>query len=166
MSNCHICFPQILAPTPTSKKGKCPKCIVLPNMVVSPENSVYPCGETGFIPFEGSGIELGLCGNETVQYLIHSHSNTVTNVSINDQGITFTSTNEAAQIKVANIKYIVTCGKYSAMGSIDIIFKSRCLNVFCGEEKKCDPCTGECEDKLSDLDVNKTPPSPFNPQWI
>jgi hypothetical protein len=52
------------------------------------------------------------------------------------------------------------------MGSIDIIFKSRCLNVFCGEEKKCDPCTGECEDKLSDLDVNKTPPSPFNPQWI
>lgn len=166
MSNCHICFPQILSPTPESKKGKCPNCLVLPNMVISPENSVYPCGQTGFIPFEGTGMELGICGTNTPQFLIHSHSNTVTNVSINQNGITFTTTSEAAEIKIANIKYLVTCGKYSAMGNIDIIIKSRCLNVFCAPDEYCDQCTGDCIEKQSDLDVNNTPISPFNPQWI
>jgi len=166
MSNCHICFPQILAPCPKSKKGRCPECLLLPNMVVSPENSVYPCGETGFIPFEGSGIELGLCGEETVKYFIYSHSNSLQDVSINAGGITFTTSPESASIKVGNIKYIVTCGQYSAMGSIDIIFKSRCLGVFCGDEKKCNPCTGECDDKLSDLDMTNTPSTIFNPEWI
>ena len=159
--SCCLCYPTVCAPT--NPPPKCPdgKCLRIPHLLVGSDNSVGPCGETGLIPFQGTGINTSICGSNTPTYTIISKSNIFTNVSINSTGITFTTTSAVSEDSVGIIEYAVACGQYSSIASATIILKNLCASVICGPTQECNRCTGNCEDiegniVVSGLSVNSS----------
>lgn len=167
MSNCCLCYPQVVgcSSTPTSK---CPdgNCLRLPHLLIGSEDSVGPCGETGFIPFAGTGIDTTLCGSTTPVYSIQSHSNIFTNVTINSTGITFTTTEANGFASAGLIEYSVKCGKYASISTVTIIIKNLCASSLCPDSEYCDKCTGDCESKTGDILIEDIGGTGFNPGGV
>lgn len=152
--SCCLCYPTVCSPTtPTSK---CPdgNCLRIPHLLVGSDNSVGPCGETGFIPFAGTGIKTTLCGTTTPTYTILSNSSIFTNVTIDSTGITFTTTSAVSQDSFGVIEYAVSCGKYASTATATIILKNLCASVVCPATQICDRCTGTCVDIDGDIAVS------------
>lgn len=148
------CVPTVSDPCPTN-------CIYAPSIVVSESNSVYACGETGLIPFENLEFGLTVCGTDQVNYSIVSYSAELTSVSIDSNGITFTSTDAAADTLRGTLTYKVDCGEYATLGNVTIIFRSRCANVMCGTGLECDECTGNCDPIDVDISIEEGSDNPL-----
>lgn len=152
--SCCTCYAKSCSPKPP--KSKCPtgNCLHLPHLLLGSGDSVGPCNETAFVPFEGTGIDTTLCGLATPVFTILSSSDVFKDVSITSSGITFTSVNDISNSNFGMIEYAVTCGKYSSMATLTVVFKNLCASVICGPTKECDKCTGNCVDKKGDLGTN------------
>lgn len=153
MSWCS-CFPTIISPiAPCSNGGD---CVRAPHMLITAENSVGPCAETGVIPITNKVLLSSDCA--TPVYKIISTSVNLTGVTIDADEVTFTSAynpaTEGSSHLTAQIKYRVFCGTLSDTGTIDIIFKSNCTNTVCESDEVCDPCTGACVAETVDISVS------------
>lgn len=153
MSNCCLCYGRVCNP-PTPPACPSGNCLLIPHLLVGSEDSVGPCDEAGLIPFEGTGINTTLCGVTVPSYIILSHSNIFTSVSINSTGISFTTTTAIESASVGVITYAVSCGQYSSIATATIIIKNLCAGVICGSTQECDKCTGDCEDIPGSLAVS------------
>jgi len=155
-NNCSLCWPTVIDCNPcATPSDPCPSnCIYAPSIVISEDNSVDPCGETGQIPFENLTFGLSICEDDPITYSIVSHSVEVENVSIDEDGITFTSTNAAADTLKATLVYKVSCSSYATLANVTIIFKNPCINVMCSSSEDCNRCTGNCEPAEVDISLS------------
>lgn len=162
LTGCCLCYPSVTGcsttPTPSCPDGN---CLRIPHLLVGAEDSVGPCGETGFIPFEDTGLSTTLCSdiNTTPVFSIVSHSEIFTNVSVNSTGITFTTTETNGFKSAGLIKYKVKCGIYSSTGTATIIIKNPCSGTACGQYQTCNKCTGVCEPIDSEVQINTSTPA-------
>ncbi len=152
--SCCLCYPTVCTTTPPTSKCPDGNCLRVPHLLVGAENSVGPCGETGFIPFSGTGLKTTLCGSTTPTFTIVSKSDIFTNVTINSTGITFTTTNAVSNDSFGVIEYSVSCAGYASIASATIILKNLCVGVICPATQICDKCTGTCVDIDGDIAVS------------
>lgn len=143
-NNWCSCFAKVTTPPPCSNNGKCVKA---PHMLVTSDNSVFPCGTddiNGIISLTGK-IVLSDNGESPV-YTIKNNSVNLLGVTIDENEIKFTGNYdpliEGSSYLTAQIEYKVTQGDLSDTGIIDIIFKSRCIGVEPETNEYCDPCLG------------------------
>lgn len=151
------CFAQITSPTPPCTKNG--DCVFAPNMLVSGDTSVYPCGVGGTDGVITLTDKVRLSNNgATATYKIESNSVNLQSLTINEDEITFQANHdplvEGSSYLTAQIQYSVTQGGLKDFGIIDIIFRSRCTGVGCSDTQECDPCTGNCVEKSVDIDIS------------
>lgn len=127
-------------------------CIFAPHMLLYGEDSVNMCGETKAVLWDEDCLDDCGCGTLTPAFRLESYSDNLKDVTVNSTGITFTSDWEEGDTMVADVTYIMTCGRLSSRGSLTIVFNNPCQNVVCPEGYICEHCEGECVDEL-DLDV-------------
>jgi hypothetical protein len=117
-------------------------CLVLGNILVKQCDSVYPCGEQGFVDFSCFCIPC----EEEVEFTIIDSPDSVVIDSITHEGLTFTTTNTATGCEKAEICFRAVCrgeeecDDKSDIGSVTVYFKSRCENC----DGACNECTGDC----------------------
>jgi hypothetical protein len=158
-NNCCLCYPTVCSnPTPTTPRCPAGECLYLPHLLVGSENSVGPCGETGFIPFADTGLDTTLCGATTPTFSIISKSPIFTNVTITSSGVTFTTTTALSSDSVGIIEYGVGCGNYSTISSITIILKNLCAGIVCPQGQRCESCSGDCVNINGDLIIGERGP--------
>lgn len=129
-------------------------CIFAPHMLLVGDDSIYPCDVTKTVLFDEDCLDDCGCGTLTPTFELDSYSTNLKDVSVDVNGITFTS--DAPDVEdgyIADITYIMRCGRLSSRGSLTIVFNNRCANVACPEGYACDKCTGACVSEGADLDV-------------
>lgn len=141
--NWCTCSATVDTPQPCGNTGK---CVRAPHLLVKQEDSVFPCGENGIIPIaQHITLPTGV-DPSTAFYTIVKISVNLSNVTIDQNNINFTSnydpTVEGSSYSVAEIKYRVRSGSLSDTGTIVIIFKSKCTGIILEQDEYCDPCLG------------------------
>jgi len=150
--------PNICACTGVYHRPPCPpsstssNCIRLCDLIVNSDDSIWPCGETGQVLFED---KLTLPEGCTPEYSIVSYTPNLTNVQIDPTGITFTSDwDEGENYLLAEIVYKVCCGILSDTAKVYVFFRK-------GDKLECEdcyeynPCNGECEEIVPDLEIGE-----------
>lgn len=141
--------------TSTSCNGD---CIFAPHMLLATKDdgsvtSVDPCDATKVILWDSCLDDCG-CGEESLSFEIETVTDNLTNVSIDSNGITFTSNAADASDYIAEITFIIRCGRLSDRGTLTIVFDNPCANITpCSTGYECNYCSGECVSAGSDLDV-------------
>lgn len=149
--------------TPSKESCKidpCKDCIRVASPIILPDDSVGPCGQTGFVNLKPLN-NYSICGEqgEVAHKIVKYDSSVFTNVYIDDTNgelkLYFTTT-EAAQINTPYyIFYKAACkgtGR-SDIGVVTIFIKDNCAYVDC---VNCNKCTGEC-DEVVDIAVDIKP---------
>lgn len=142
-----LCYCNNLIITPPPSSSCNGDCIVAPHMLLATNgtvNSVGPCGESKTVLWDDCLNDCG-CGNLSLQFETESHTDNIVVNSINSNGITFTSAGEESDDYIAEITFIIRCGRLSARGSLTVVYDDLCYNVAaCSEGYECDKCSGEC----------------------
>ncbi len=150
--SCCLCYSRTVGCS-TPPQSSCPEgnCLKVPHLLVGSSDSIGPCNEDGVILFAGTGLDTTLCGLTVPTYMILSHSDIFTDVSITSTGIYFTSTTDVTTASTGIIEYAVSCGQYAATATATIILKNLCASVICSSTQACNKCTGLCEAVTIDL---------------
>ena len=150
------CSPTIVSAPSCHNSGK---CVITPHMLIKAADSVFPCGASetsGVIPIMGK-VSLKTNSTDIVVYTIVKNSINLTNVTIDEDNISFTASYnpsiDGSSYTTGQIQYRVQQGGESNVGIVDIVFKSRCSTVVCDADKVCDPCLGTCVDPTVDISV-------------
>lgn len=138
--------------TSTSCNGD---CIFAPHMLLYGDSAPDMCGVTHAVLWDDECLDDCGCGDNTPSFRLDEYSDNLTGVTIDQNGITFTTAWEEGMTQVATISYIMYCGKLSSRGTLTIVMNNPCINVVCSEGYACDKCTGGCISTL-DLDVRLT----------
>ena len=145
---------------PPKDPVKCPTgdCFELGTVVITCENSVGPCNETGFISFSCFTFP---CANPQFEVINKKDLKYLTVDSIDSQGITFTTNGEGNANDREEICFRAVCkgddcDVKSDYGSAVIYIKDKCAGVICPEEHQCNKCTGECEPLCPNLTVKES----------
>lgn len=137
--------------TPTTPTP-CPtpsNCLTLCNIIIPPDESVGPCDKTGNIPFDN--FDYGACGVTTPTLQVINlaeieEQGYITIDSIDETGLTFTTTDQAVGNGKVEVCIQGTCGIFQDIATIIIYIKDLCEGVICIEENFfCNPCSGACE---------------------
>lgn len=132
-------------------------CLNLGYITVFPDDGVGPCGQAGTVSFTDC-FDFCACENEvaTLTVVDVSAPDSITINSVNQSGLTYTTTSEANAYDKITVVLKGTCtskddedlqlGDYTV---ITIYIKDLCKNVVCGAGETCDKCTGECEDDIN-----------------
>lgn len=132
----------------SSSCAVCPAgdCLLLGNILISPENSVFSGGETGTVSFDC--FEYCACGEVDPIFKITdvSHPDYFSDLQIDHEGLTFTTSLVALSNVKITVYFLAKCGSFSDSGSVDIYLKDKCEGVVCiGECQECNPLTGVCD---------------------
>lgn len=127
-------------------------CIFAPHMLLYGDESPKMCGETKTVLWDDKCLDKCGCKGGIPKFKLGDFTDNVSNVSVNSNGITFTSAWVEGKPQIATISYIMYCNKLSDRGTLTIIFNNPCINVWCPEGYGCNHCNGECVSML-DLDV-------------
>lgn len=140
-------------------------CFRLGHILVAECDSVGPCGNTGFVPFDCFNID---CDSpDILSFKVYSNSrpDLITVNAINSSGLTFTTSNTA----VGNERVEITiygqckgeCNFKSDYGSVVIYIKNVCKGVLCESYQKCDPCTQVCVNVDPEISIDPGPTEIF-----
>jgi len=113
-------------------------------LLVRPEDSVGPCGKTGYVSF--SCFDFSGCCTKDVRIVEDYNSapeKLVVN-SITKDKLTFTTTNLANPGDKIKIRIKATCCDLGDYGEITIFIKDLCDCTVCEAGYVCDKCTGAC----------------------
>ena len=124
----------------------CDACLYVTSHVVSCDDGVGPCGETGTKVIETN------CTDPT--FTVIYYDSAFENVSISQIEGAWTITYDTVEGEaVANsyyeIRYKVVCGGgdfdgLSVIGSASICIRNLCKDVVCDGDEVCNPCDGSC----------------------
>jgi len=124
----------------------CDDCLYVTSHVVSCDDGVGPCGETGTKVIETN------CTDPT--FTVIYYDSAFENVSISQIEGAWTITYDTVEGEaVANsyyeIRYKVVCGGgdfdgLSVIGSASICIRNLCKDVVCDGDEVCNPCDGSC----------------------
>lgn len=156
MSYNDPCRCSTIITSPTTPTSPCNgDCIFAPHMLLHGDDSVIMCGATKSILWDEDCLNDCGCGALTPSFVLESYSTNLTAVSVDSTGITFTSAWEEGDSMVADVTYVMSCGRLSSRGSLTIVFNNPCLNVICPENYECNHCDelGGCVASPLDLDV-------------
>lgn len=144
---------------PAGQQPCCPPgdCLQLCHIVVMPENSVGPCAKQGVIDLNDPtyGHDTQICTSPLQwQFVKIKDTSVISNVSVTPGGmLTFTTGGGASQNKFTSVIVKGSCGMYSAYIEVLIGIKNLCATSPCTPAQICDPCTGNCEDKVLDVKI-------------
>jgi len=130
-------------------------CIFAPHMLLYGEDAPNLCGVTKSVVWDEKCLDDCGCGSTAPSFRLDEYTDNLTGVSVDENGITFTTAWSEGKSEVATISYIMYCNKLSSIGTLTIVMNNPCINVTCSEGYVCNHCTGGCVSAL-DLDVRLT----------
>ena len=139
---------------PTSPCVTTCECVELGSITVFPDDGVAPCGQSGVVSFTDC-FDFCACENKvaTLSVVDVTPTGIITINSINQSGLTYTTTNDAEANQRVSVTVKAICDSASTVGqqlgdytTITIYIKDMCKNVVCGVGQTCNKCTGVCED--------------------
>lgn len=142
------------------KVDPCADCIRVASPIILPENSVGPCGQTGFVNLKPLN-NYSICGEggEVFHKIIKYDETAFSGVYIDDTNgkleLRFTTT-DAAQINTPYYIFYKSACKVknrSDIGVVTVFIKDLCAYANCNN---CNKCTGECDGNI-DLTVDIEP---------
>lgn len=148
--------------TPNNPDTPCKtgKCFQLGTIVVSCENSVGPCNQTGTIPFKCFCYP---CENPTFKITNLDQIKGLVVDSIDKDGVTVTTDGTLEPYDKVEICFKASCptedcDHKSDYGSVVIYIKDLCLGVDCATGSTCDKCNGECSEIAPEIEISNIKP--------
>lgn len=148
--------PCVVCPEPESCPTPCGKdCITLAHPVISPSNSVGPCGSTGIIDI-ASLNDYTICGGTFSLKISYYDPVAFTQVVINQDGnIEFTTSDNAVPNQYYDIIYEANCSSggqsIGDFGKAQVGIKDLCFAITCQSGFSCNKCNGNCEQNQIDV---------------
>ncbi len=138
----------------------CVDCLRVASPIILPDDSVGPCGQSGFVNLKPLN-NYSICGDNAEMFhkIVKYDQTAFTNVYIDDTNgkleLRFTTTDAAKINTPYYIFYKAACkGKNrSDIGVITVFIKDECAYANCNN---CNPCNGECDGAV-DLTVDIEP---------
>lgn len=127
-------------------------CIFAPHMLLYGDLAPDMCGITQSVIWDEACLDDCGCGDDSPSFRLDEYTENLTDVSVDENGITFTTAWVEGMSQVATVSYIMYCNQLSSIGTLTIVMNNPCINVVCSEGYECNKCTGGCVSTL-DLDV-------------
>lgn len=117
--------------------------------------AVAECAETGKTFNAATGLNIASCDG-TNTWTVEAPS--AISAIIDSNGlITYDITSLAVPGTEYTIDWKVKCSLYNmeASGKLIVLVENKCIGVTCASNEECNKCTGDCEEKESDMDVTQ-----------
>ena len=128
MANCSCLGTPTVSTPPPCATGT--NCLKMSDIIVACKDGVGPCGAIGTL-------------NVNIFELV-----TITNSTIS-----WTTKGVSTVGKFGIIKLKACCGEFESLFCVIVCIKDLCKCAGCTASEECDPCTGDCEDRLIDVSV-------------
>lgn len=147
-----MCFDSMCEPGCTTCNDCTGECM---EAIPGAHEKIVLCGAVG--TFDSTTIlDTTSCG-ASLEYAVSKTSSQIVTASISDAGIVSYTMASPATPGTYDIKIMATCPDFSMTAEVvlHLIVEDKCIGVVVGEDEKCDPCTGNVTDKVSDLEIIK-----------
>lgn len=159
MANCSCLGTPTVSTPPPCATGT--NCLKMSDIIVACKDGVGPCGAIGTLNVITSADPLKPychnttgCGDTPIKLsIIGWDVNIFELVTITNSTISWTTKGVSTVGKFGIIKLKACCGEFESLFCVIVCIKDLCKCAGCTASEECDPCTGDCEDRLIDVSV-------------